>query len=293
MVADAWRRPNTKAGLCWRRAHFPKLSALPIIETIPSSAPHQPAPQAPQAMARSDRVALTHGVPTEIDGEPVLVSAELSSKWTKFRCCTCSMMPCVAGPVGIVVGMFYAPIYALFCGGKREEEAASWQLLLTPTALHFTQKVYSCGCCCQTTRTMAIPLDKIQDLAMVSDCCGDCCGFSEGDGIPWQLHVQTAGSSASADGHASKAELVVFCLKDMTAFRSQVLTAKRKLLRGDVSGAPAGKESTMVAPAAAGLDSSAAAATLGRMEALMEEALGLMRSGSAPAGGASAAKADL
>lgn len=51
-------------------------------------------------------------------------------------------------------------------------EAASFSLYLTPTALHYKMKQYACGCCCQNTTTKSIPLDKIQDIELISDCCG-------------------------------------------------------------------------------------------------------------------------
>lgn len=177
---------------------------------------------------------------------------------------------------GIPACLLFIPIYSLFCGKARAEEAESWQLVLTPTTLHFKSKIYACGCCCQSTASKSIPLDKIQDLKLVSDCCGDCCGFSEGQGVPWQLHVQTAGSGGG-DASAQQAELVAVCVKDVEAFRAKVLAAKRALLRG--GGAPAAKEDVgaSAGASAAGVGSPEAVDTLKRMEALMEEALGLMR----------------
>lgn len=216
--------------------------------------------------------------PTEIDGEPVLLAAELSSKWRAYRNCTCSLASMAPMMFGVPACLVFAPIYSLCCGKARAEEAESWQLVLTPTTLHFKRKLYACGCCCQSTESKSIPLDKIQDLALVSDCCGDCCGFSDGEGVPWQMRVQTAGSSGG-DGNAQSAELVAFCVKDVEAFRRKVLEAKRAMLRGGSSGGAAPKEAAGAAAesAAAGVSSPEAAATLKRMEALMEEALGLMR----------------
>ena len=49
----------------------------------------------------------------------------------------------------------------------------------------------------------------------------DCCGFSEGPGQPYQMHVQTAGQSGGEKG-GNAAELVVFCVHDLANFRSQV-----------------------------------------------------------------------
>lgn len=208
----------------------------------------------------------------------MLLAAELSSKWRAYRNCTCSLASMAPMMFGVPACLVFAPIYSLCCGKARAEEAESWQLVLTPTTLHFKRKLYACGCCCQSTESKSIPLDKIQDLALVSDCCGDCCGFSDGEGVPWQMRVQTAGSSGG-DGNAQSAELVAFCVKDVEAFRRKVLEAKRAMLRGGSSGGAAPKEAAGAAAesAAAGVSSPEAAATLKRMEALMEEALGLMR----------------
>ncbi|KAA0159503.1 hypothetical protein FNF28_05860 [Cafeteria roenbergensis] len=104
-------------------------------------------------------------MPTEIDGEPVLLAAELSSKWRFYRNCTCSVASMVPMMFGIPACLLFVPIYSLCCGKARTEEAESWQLVLTPSTLHFKCKLYACGCCCQTTESKSIPLDKIQDLA--------------------------------------------------------------------------------------------------------------------------------
>ena len=47
----------------------------------------------------------------------------------------------------------------------------------------------------------------------------DVCGFSEGPGLPYQMHIQTAGLSAGPPGQA---ELTVYCVHDVSDFRSQV-----------------------------------------------------------------------
>jgi hypothetical protein len=78
----------------------------------------------------------------------------------------------------------------------------------------------------------------VQDVMIVSDCCGDCCGYVKTPGTPWQLHVQTAGRGTP------EAELTVFCVENIQEFRAAVLQAKRTL----AAAAPAG------APAAAGAD---------------------------------------
>ena len=82
---------------------------------------------------------------------------------------------------------------------------------------------YACGCCCQTTITKSVPLDKIQDVNIISDCCGDCCGCSEGPNQPYKMYVQTAGQSNPV------AELSTFCIENVADFRAKVLAAKRAL----------------------------------------------------------------
>lgn len=94
--------------------------------------------------------------PTEIDGEPILLSVELSEKWKSMRACTCCcVMTAATFGAGAVT---IAPLYLLLCGGARQAEADSFYLYLTPTALHARQKIFQCGCCCQTTETKVIPV---------------------------------------------------------------------------------------------------------------------------------------
>lgn len=95
-------------------------------------------------------------------------------------------------------------------------------------------KMFQCGCCCQATTTKSIPLDKVQDIELVSDCCGDTCGWVPAAGRPYKLHVQTAGLSGPEGG----AELTVVCLRDPEALRAKVLAAKRSVLGGGGSSAP-------------------------------------------------------
>ena len=107
----------------------------------------------------------------------------------------------------------------------RRNERESFKLLLTATAIIYTQKTYDAGCCCQSTIVKTIPLEKIQDLNLVADCCGDCCGFAPSPGAPYKLLVQTAGGSAP-DGEP---ELVIMCVDDIKGLRKQVFAAKRAL----------------------------------------------------------------
>lgn len=124
-------------------------------------------------------------------------------------------------------------------------------------------------------------LDKIQDLQLVSDCCGDACGWSEGPARPWQLHIQTAGNSGGA-GAPGSAELTVVCIKDPEDFRTRVLRAKRELITstgaegGSAGGMAAAKTAVGAAVTGAGM-SAEADATLSRMEALMREGVDLLK----------------
>ena len=151
--------------------------------------------------------------PETIDGEPVLLRATLSRKWECYRACQCFG----AFAAGHAPGLLLLGIpYCLFCASARRLEAASFSLVITPFALHYTQKwvlyhfvysrqyfcvllfayrMYAFGCCCQQTTIKTIPLcvshvltecacclvlfcnalcfrEKIQDIMLVSDCCG-------------------------------------------------------------------------------------------------------------------------
>jgi hypothetical protein len=213
--------------------------------------------------------------PSEIDGEPVLFAAVLSERWKRMRMCSCTAAFCCAPPL---LGLLTAPLYMALGSKARQEEKESWHLLLTPTALHFRQKIYGCGCCCQSTKIKAVPLDKIQDILLVSDCCGDCCGFSEGEGKPYLMHVQTAGFSGSPEG-AGTAELTVACVIDPETFRKRVLAAKRHLMGIGTSASASGaaKEAALSAPVVGG-DMGRVEAVLSRMEVIMQEAVEMMRS---------------
>lgn len=162
-----------------------------------------------------------------IDGEPILWRGNLSDRWKCYRCVTCccvaSWLPASFG-LPLIGGLAY-----LICGnGARSKEFASFDLAVTPTAIHHTQKLYACGCCCQVTQKKAIPLDKVQDVALVADCCGDTCGYTAEKGKPYKGQIETAGSGNPKAGP----ELTVVCLEDLEGFRSAVLAAKRRLLAG-------------------------------------------------------------
>jgi predicted amino acid dehydrogenase len=153
----------------------------------------------------------------------------------------------------------------------------------------------------------------LQDVILVSNCCGDCCGFAP-KGSPWQVHVQTAGSSVGNGGRAG-AELVVMCLQSPEEFRSQVLAAKRRLAdpaaaaaHAPRTGASAGAASGVSIGAGkdggagsielrsgsgGGGDSAAVVAVLERIERALNEgiALAAARSGGAGVAGAGGAPA--
>lgn len=204
-----------------------------------------------------------------IDGERVILRATLTSRWTWWRFCTCSGAFAQLWPV-------LAPLY-FCCGyGARKEEASSFDLTLTATAIHFSQKLYQCACCCQATSTKTIPLDKVQDVMIVSDCCGDCCGYVATPGAPYQLHVQTAGRGTP------EAELSVYCVENIHEFRAAVLQAKRALNASAPSSAGADKVEVNpafgVGGAAVGAaDQAMVVRVLERIEAALNEGLGEMR----------------
>jgi hypothetical protein len=116
------------------------------------------------------------------------------------------------------------PLYALFAGSCRREEADSFELILTNQNIHFRQLLYSCGFCCQQSGTKIIPLEKIQDVAVVSDWIGDTCGVVDARGEVYQIHFQTAGMGIAMP------ELSVFCIENPREFKKKVLEAKNRVI---------------------------------------------------------------
>jgi hypothetical protein len=152
-----------------------------------------------------------------LENETIILRANLvKQNWMCFRCCTCSWS--VAH-----ISFIWGPIYGLFGGMCRREEADSFELILTDQNIHWKQKLYICGLCCQSTTTKVIPLDKIQDIELVSDCCGDTCGYVNKAGDIYQVHFQTAGQGTE------KAELSVFCIENPREFKKSVLDAKARV----------------------------------------------------------------
>jgi len=152
-----------------------------------------------------------------LENETVILRANLvKENWMCFRCCTCSWSVAHLSPI-------WGPIYGLFGTTCRKAEADSFELILTDQNIHWRQKLYSCGFCCQSTKTKVIPLDKIQDIELVSDWCGDTCGYVKKAGDVYQVHFQTAGQGTE------KAELSVFCIENPREFKKSVLDAKARV----------------------------------------------------------------
>lgn len=137
----------------------------------------------------------------------------------KYRCVTCSMK-CIAT---IYLAPLCVPIYACLAGGCRKEEADSFEMILTNQNIHFRQMIYQYGICCQASGTKTIPLEKIQDISLVSDWLGDSCGVVDRAGEEYQIHVQTAAMGGMLP------ELCVYCIENPREFKQQVFAAKRAL----------------------------------------------------------------
>jgi hypothetical protein len=153
-----------------------------------------------------------------LHNENVILRADLNkSNYMCYRCCTCSW---ALGGLSI----YWGPIYGLLGYSCRKAEAESFELILTDQNIHWRQKQYICGLCCQSTKTKVIPLDKIQDIELVSDWCGDNCGYVNKRGDIYQLHFQTAGQGGTVP------ELSVFCIENPREFKKSVLDLKAKVI---------------------------------------------------------------
>lgn len=150
--------------------------------------------------------------------EEIVLRAKLQkSHWMRFRCWSVAA-PCLAS----MTGAFLAPLYWIAGYPCRTKEADSFELVLTNRNIHFRQKIYQCCICCQNTQTKIIPLEKIQDIVLVSNCCGDTCCFVDEAGQEWQMHFQTAGMGPLP-------ELSVFCIENPREFKRAVLEAKTRI----------------------------------------------------------------
>jgi hypothetical protein len=154
-----------------------------------------------------------------VAGENIILRAILKKKeWKRFRCCQCSCK--------IASSIYGAPcslLYALFGGSCREKEANSFEMILTNQNLHFKQMLYQCGCCCQVGTTKTIPLDRIQDIQLISDYIGNCCKLVNGPDEVYQFHVQTAAMGIPIP------EVSAYCIENPREFKKQVLEAKNKI----------------------------------------------------------------
>lgn len=160
-----------------------------------------------------------------VPGEEVILQAKLrKNAWMKHRRVTCGLK-CCSGAV--YLGPLTMLGYCLFGGSCRQEEVDSFELVLTNKNIYCKQMLYKYGVCCQTSGTITIPLEKIQDVQVISDWMGDCCGIVEQKGDVYQLHVQTAAMGGFAP------ELVVFCLEDIRDFKKKVIEARNVLKSGD------------------------------------------------------------
>lgn len=160
-------------------------------------------------------------------GEEEVLRANLrKDKWMRHRCVTCSLR--------FLSSVYFAPILVPLysCLGRicRKEEADSFELVLTNKNIYCKQKLYSWGMCCQTSGSITIPLEKIQDVQLISDWVGDSCGIVDQKGDVYQLHVQTAAMGGMVP------ELVVFCLENPREFKKKIMEARNALKSGGSNG---------------------------------------------------------
>jgi hypothetical protein len=154
-----------------------------------------------------------------VPGEEVILRVALNKEnWKCWRCVQCSM-PCICSFWGAPIALFYG----IFGGSCRQKEADSFELVLTNQNLHYRHKLYQCGICCQNSSTKIIPLEKIQDIELISDYWGDCCGYAEKPGEVYKLFVQTAAMMGRIP------ELAVFCIQEPREFKRAVLAAKNRV----------------------------------------------------------------
>jgi hypothetical protein len=167
-----------------------------------------------------------------VEGEEIILRAKLrKDRWMKWRCVTCSCR-CIAT---VYLAPLCVPIYALFGDSCREEEADSFELILTNMNLHCRQMLYGCGMCCQQSGSKVIPLDRIQDISLNSDWVGDRCGIVDTPGEAYQIQVQTAAMGTMMP------ELVVVSIENPREFKKAVLEAKNRLKGGAPPSAGHGK----------------------------------------------------
>ncbi len=158
-----------------------------------------------------------------VEGETIVLRANLrKDRWKCYRCVRCTLS-CTAASLFAPLCMSF---YALFGGVCRQQEADSFELVLTNQNIHFRQKIYTFGVCCHQTQSKVIPLHRIQDISLVSDWMGDSCGIVDTPGEPYILLVQTAAMGGMMP------ELCVFCIEHPREFKQKVLEAKNRLGAG-------------------------------------------------------------
>ena len=158
-----------------------------------------------------------------VQGEHIVLQASLYKDG--WKCHRCLNFGSQAGK-----NPFLCCLSMCFCmcgSGHRTEEADSFELVLTNRNIHFKQMKYEYGLCFQKTQTKIIPLEKIQDISLGSDCMGDMCGYANQRGEAYELHVQTAGQGGSDP------ELSIFCIENPREFKKKVLEAKNGFLHGN------------------------------------------------------------
>lgn len=74
-----------------------------------------------------------------------------------------------------------------------------------------------------------IPLNRIQDIALVSDWMGDNCGIVDTNGEVYQIQVQTAAMGTHLP------ELFVVCIENPREFKRKILEAKNSLAVAEAS----------------------------------------------------------
>ncbi len=167
-----------------------------------------------------------------VAGEEIILRANLrKDRWMKYRCVRCSLA-CAAT---VYLAPLCIPVYSLFGGACRQEEADSFELILTNQNIHFRQKLFNFGVCCQQTQNKVIPLNRIQDISLVSDWIGDSCGVVDKAGEAYQIQIQTAAMGTPMP------ELVVYCIENPREFKQKVLEAKNRV-GGGAAAAAAGQD---------------------------------------------------
>lgn len=130
--------------------------------------------------------------------------------------------PCCPCATCLLMGYFC-------CGGDKviEERINGKHLKISGNNIEFTQDDYYEGLPFECNRigrkTTTIPIDQVQDIAVhypagyATSCCGMCCVV---ENVVSATDVQTAGSTG-------RPELVLKGLKDVDAFRREILLRKR------------------------------------------------------------------